>query len=184
MLRLTVKATNPQRRRACRYQPPSSCRFLTQKNSREPGLRNDSQHPFLFKACHVDSLDDRLDACGRLVALALDCTWTNYTKRPWTARFDRPASVGMQRVGSRSAMHVMRSALACVGAGLDEAATHCSVRTLVTLHPDCAIALHALTEYSNRKKGSNIRQKKTIREYSTDSFHPYFVGYCFLDKWE
>ena len=65
MLRLTVKATNPQRRRACRYQPPSSCRFLTQKNSREPGLRNDSQHPFPFKACHVDSLDDRLAACGR-----------------------------------------------------------------------------------------------------------------------
>ena len=35
------------------------------------------------------------------------------------------------------------------------------------------LPVHALTEYSNRKKGSNIRQKKTIREYSTDSFHPY-----------
>ena len=39
--------------------------FLTQKNSRESRLRNDSQHPFVYKACHVNMLDDRLDARGR-----------------------------------------------------------------------------------------------------------------------
>ena len=83
---------------------------------------------------------------------------------------DRPARAGMQRVTLGNASHASCAHLRGRRARRSWAATHwLSVRTcsgrwspkypaprLRVVH----LLVHALTEYSNRKKGSNIRQKK------------------------